>query len=382
MIAFDELDVKKRYEIELKKKVVLGPAKKLQMVLARGLTDHWKQPVFFDFNRNMTKTLLEEIVIEVEKTGMIVVGFTFDLGNQTLKSELGFTDLNYVMPHPTDPSRKLYLFPDAPHMLKLCRNWLLDNGFQIKTESGDYVPLQKSQFDLLLNLDCREKRITYKLQDVHLNLKGQTRQRVSYAAQLLSHTVGKAFTYVFGLKMKPQSDAIITINNWFDVMNSRRIMDKNCLSCGLGIHLGDQMEALDKMEKLIATMKVNGKMAMMQWQKGILISIQSTRALYNDLVRNGPLDFILTSRLNQDCLENFFSRLRGIGGDNHHPTPVECLRRIRTMMVGKHPEFLAKNPAVQMEDRDSSFLSSEVSGSIKDKSHEALDLEELEMTDF
>ena len=33
-------------------------------------------------------------------------------------------------------------------------------------------------------------------------------------------------------------------------------------------------------------------------------------AIYDGLVKKGPLKFLLTGRLNQDCLENIFSQIR------------------------------------------------------------------------
>ena len=54
------------------------------------------------------------------------------------------------------------------------------------------------------------------------------------------------------------------------------------------------------------------------WMIGVQCSILSTKALYKDLVTDGNygISYILTKRLNQDCLENFFSQFRGTGGQN------------------------------------------------------------------
>ena len=48
------------------------------------------------------------------------------------------------------------------------------------------------------------------------------------------------------------------------------------------------------------------------FQKGILVNIKSTLALYQEMKEEG-YSYLLTSRLNQDALESTFSRLRGIG---------------------------------------------------------------------
>ena len=103
-------------------------------------------------------------------------------------------------------------------------------------------------------------------------------------------------------------------------MNSRIKNHSNPLMCGLGdgINSLHQMKVLDQMEEFLMKLSifdqnVNGglKKSPMPWQTGIMCSIYSTRALHQDLVVNGNFKYILTARLNQDALENFFSRIRG-----------------------------------------------------------------------
>ncbi|KAJ8950612.1 hypothetical protein NQ314_007838 [Rhamnusium bicolor] len=46
---------------------------------------------------------------------------------------------------------------------------------------------------------------------------------------------------------------------------------------------------------------------------------------------------ILTHRLNQDCLEKFFSQLRTRGGLHDHPSSLNALYRIKMILLGKNP---------------------------------------------
>ena len=99
-------------------------------------------------------------------------------------------------------------------------------------------------------------------------------------------------------------------------MNSKMLYGPNKLACAMGKDADDQMDILDQMELFLKNFAVFNKDGSLKdgkqpWQHGILCSIKSTRKLWGDLVKNGPFTFLLTSRLNQDCLENFFSRLRG-----------------------------------------------------------------------
>lgn len=61
------------------------------------------------------------------------------------------------------------------------------------------------------------------------------------------------------------------------------------------------------------------------------------KALHLDMKEKFGFKYILTHRTNQDCLENFFSQLRGRNGPNDHPTPVECLNNIKHIILGKNP---------------------------------------------
>ena len=51
-------------------------------------------------------------------------------------------------------------------------------------------------------------------------------------------------------------------------------------------------------------------------------------------------------------VENFFSRLRAIGGDNCHPGPYTALRRIRILLIGRKAiaELALHKPSVALED--------------------------------
>uniref|UniRef100_A0A0K2UM71 Uncharacterized protein n=1 Tax=Lepeophtheirus salmonis TaxID=72036 RepID=A0A0K2UM71_LEPSM len=47
------------------------------------------------------------------------------------------------------------------------------------------------------------------------------------------------------------------------------------------------------------------------------------------------MKFLLTTHLNQDCLENIFSRICAITGNNNHSSPVEVIRRLKVILIEK-----------------------------------------------
>lgn len=73
------------------------------------------------------------------------------------------------------------------------------------------------------------------------------------------------------------------------------------------------------------------------FQKGILMSIQSLKGLREEVHKKFGFKYILTHRTNQDCLENFFCQMRGRNGPNDHPSPVECLYTMKSIILGKNP---------------------------------------------
>ena len=78
---------------------------------------------------------------------------------------------------------------------------------------------------------------------------------------------------------------------------------------GYGNHLVEQNNALAKMEMLVLNLHWAGKRAKLPFEHGILANIRAIRDLRNDLLSEG-FAYILTSRMNQDCVENSFSCLR------------------------------------------------------------------------
>lgn len=75
-------------------------------------------------------------------------------------------------------------------------------------------------------------------------------------------------------------------------------------------------------------MRVGKHRQLIQFQKGIL-SNASLLSLYKYLKETYNMEYVLTHRLNQDVLENFFSYIRGMGGSNDHPCTLDIKYRLR-----------------------------------------------------
>ena len=355
--------------------------------MVRGLASNWKYPIFYDFDCPVRKELLNEIIIKLEEIGINIIGMVSDMGstNKALRTSLNITNSNTSFKNPYDNSRNVYVFADVPHLLKLVRNWLFDRGF--KTKEG--TKIEKSTIERILQYDDGEIRMCHKITPAHFNCVNNERQRVRLAAQVLSHRVASALRVIPGNEepqVKATADFCDTINDWFDTFNSSFIRSSKKLASAYGIHIEEQKAALQKMIDLFETISMlpdrrpkkskpsnepknppkpafNVKPQRVQFCKpkqksvkpkaiplfiqGIITSSKSLISLFDELKERYEMSFILTSRLNQDLVENFFSRIRALGGTHTQPNALEFMQRFRLLVISNSAEFAVPNASVK-----------------------------------
>lgn len=111
----------------------------------------------------------------------------------------------------------------------------------------------------------------------------------------------------------------------------------------------DQLFALNTMHELIVELRQIGSKRMLPFQKGIQMTCTSLKLLLPAMKSLYGLKFIMTSRVNQDCLENFFSRIRALGRTYDHPGPAEFLHRMRLLILGQCPDLVVESSPVLFE---------------------------------
>ena len=355
-ISIDEMSIRKDIVYSRLHDTVYGPHGKLVVVMARGLFSKWKQPIFFDFDHLVTNQLFQEIVSLLFSVGLRVHACVTDMGpeNRRLWKELGVSpDRPFIM-HPCDNDSNIFFLADAPHMLKLIRNHIIDHG--LKTPSG---VLDKSLFEKLFAADIKELKLCPKVRrssHVDIPRQSQSRQRVRPAAELLSTRVSKAIDFLFP-EDAAMASVIRVVDSYFDVFNSRIPYADKPLRCGYGLKLSQQNVALDKMEQLISATRVGNHRALIPFQKGILMSIKSLRSLFPELAARYDVSYLLTHRINQDCLESFFSQVRGASGYLRHPSPLDVIHNIRKLVAsGTCGEIRSANTSLE----DTEVLTAEV----------------------
>ncbi|XP_050497997.1 transposable element P transposase isoform X1 [Diabrotica virgifera virgifera] len=340
-LLFDEMKIKKEYVYDKSEDQVLQPFSYVQVIMLTGLFKQWKQPVYYNYDTKMTFSILSEVITFVEKAGFQVVAMVCDLGggNRALHNELEITESKPYFKNPHN-GENVYVFADVPHLLKLIRNHFVDEGFIFngKELNKDCV---ESVIDATTGSDLK---ITHKIDKEKLNVRGAHRQRVKYAAKLFSHTVSKAISRcgMLGLINQDENwtelaDVFKLVNDWFDIFNvSVPVSDTRTRNRAYGLALEGQNNILQRMSEMVATMRVKGRKSLLPFQKGILMSNKALQLLLEDIKKRYNINYILTRRLNQDPLENFFGVIRAKGGLNDHPTSLDFKYRMRSYLMGKN----------------------------------------------
>ncbi len=169
------------------------------------------------------------------------------------------------------------------------------------------------------------------------------------AAQLLSSRTAKAIELV--MKLPAAASFFQTVNDAFDVLNSRvPIGDKHRpLKNGYGLDFAAQDAALQKLRDLNSNMRCGNKTYMLTFQKRLETSIESLRGLFRDLSKIN-VKYILTARLNQDCLENFFSQIGGLGHFYNNPLPSDVRSRIRLLILSSNAHNMLISSSTSVEE--------------------------------
>lgn len=96
------------------------------------------------------------------------------------------------------------------------------------------------------------------------------------------------------------------VNDWFDLFNARSKFGIDSGKNAFGTDIEKQITLLNDVNKLIMSMRVGRRESLLLFQKGILLSNSSLVNLFEYLKSMYKVDYIITYRLKQDLLENFF----------------------------------------------------------------------------
>lgn len=373
VLSFDEMSLEGSYAYDSKEDKIYSPSTNINAYFVRGIHDSWKQMIAYELDDSFHPQNILQMISILEVIGLRVRGMTCDFGgkNRGLLNKLGVQvrklpsangeshfSVSSSFTNPSRPEEKIWVFPDAPHMLKLIRDNLFKHGFVI--EDGHL--LTKSDFEKLIEVDSAEMQSNHKLGRKHLDVKGLQKTTVSLAVQLFSNTTAALWRKVYPNRSK-QAEFIQICNDWFDVMNARTLQEAQQLKAPFGLHYQQQLDILNKMEHSILKLRVGSAKFLYPFQRGILESIHSLKGLYHDLSGSSMrISYILTHRLNQDLIENAFSVVRKTGAFHTKPSVVDAKQRFKLLCLSMGGNMLTTS-AVQEEDNQP-LLSARMMGSL------------------
>ena len=107
---------------------------------------------------------------------------------------------------------------------------------------------------------------------------------------------------------------------------------------------------VDTCSDYLSKLKSGGKSTKIQpCITGWLMTIQSMKQLWLDLFQNYGQKFLLTSRFNQDAIENLFARIRGRGGFRDNPSAMEFRAAFRQIIAQELFETKSSNTNCEVD---------------------------------
>lgn len=139
VISFDEMHLSECINLDKRREKVIGPYKTVQVIFLRGLIAKWQQIIYYSFDQTMTIEILNKVICKTEDCGYHIVAMTNDMGpgNMSVWRNLKITISNTYFSNPHDISKNIYVFADAPHLIKLTRKNFIDQGFILNNKRID-----------------------------------------------------------------------------------------------------------------------------------------------------------------------------------------------------------------------------------------------------
>ena len=320
VLSFDEIKVGEQMSFDHREKQVLPSTKNAQICMVRGLFSPWKTPTYVGLDKPMTKEIFNEVVIAAEKAGCHVEACVSDMGSSNRGFWTNIMGVDIIkdpsIPNPADPTRRIDLFSDVPHLLKLWYAHFLDSGY-VLPNGAKFV---KEDLRELLDYDCNEKKLQTNMTEKHFTIKGMDRQRVFYAGNVFSGTTASLLEYIHEEK-GDLIDCVRLVDRWFDVLNARvKLHPKGPHKDAYGVHLEEQNRVLDEMFDFIQKVrkirpekppqetaaqskgkkkKKKKKPALVPFQQGIAQSCVALKKLFARMKAKYNCRYLLTSHLNQ-----------------------------------------------------------------------------------
>ena len=295
--------------------------------MVRGLCDKWKQPVAYFLSSGPMDgirmgTLVKECIERVEKAGLVIKVIVCDQGTNNRQMFEAVFGTSAQWPYFRFNGHLIFTMYDPPHLIKNIRNNLKKHGFQVADKDVRW----KHIADFYAADSKLPIKMAPKLTQKHIELPPFSPLRVKLATQVLSHSVAAGITTMVSLgalpkEAQPTADFAEKMVRLFNYFNSQTMSSAAPLRSAITAD-SDHIAFLTECRTWLLTIKSgNGRKppCLVGWQ----MAINCLLLLWLDLQEHHDFTCLLTNRLNQDCLENLFSVIRGKGGQRDNPDPVQ-----------------------------------------------------------
>jgi len=356
VLMFDEMALKRKLVYNRERDCIEGfeefgilgttqcVADHVLVFMMRGISVKWKQPLAYFFVKGSVKPvilgrLLHDCLAKLEDIQLFPIAVICDQGPTNRCYLETLENVSVSQPFLFHGCKKVYVIYDPPHLLKNIRNnfrkhdFVLGSGDNRQNVSWNHV---KEFYEFDRNLPIR---MAPRLTDKHLDMPPFASMRVNLAAQVLSHSVAAGIQTLCHLgKLDKNAEHTAKFIDMFDKIfnscNSRTIKSSQPMGHAVSKGSGHEEFFQDILAYLQVLKPARSKSELpciLGWQ----ITIKSIIELWTNLREEKNYRFLLTSRLNQDCIENFFSMIRGSGGHRDNPDVMQFRSSFRYIAVDK-----------------------------------------------
>ena len=329
-------------------------AKDALVFMVVGVNESWKVPVAYFFIDGLSgkerANLIKVCLKKLHDVGIDIISLICDGPSchfamlRALGAHLNLPNIRPYFLHPLDKQKKIHIFLDVCHMLRLIRNTLGDGGILLDKDGNKIcwaylIELQKLQ-------EKEGLRLGNKLKLSHIQW-WQQKMKVNLAAQTFSASVADAIDYCRDTLKLPQfqgSEATVkfirTFDHLFDILNSRNLCARGFKAALRKSNKSSWEPFIDEAREYIIGLKNTLGDPMYTTRRktgfvGFLVAIDSIKSIFFDLVEKeeAPMNYILTYKFSQDHLELFFGAIRSSGGFNNNPTAEQFTAAYKRLLL-------------------------------------------------
>jgi hypothetical protein len=234
---------------------------------------------------------------------------------------------------------------------KLTIHGYLHNNFSVRNALGEWKTLMDGEnniiaWDHIVRLYEYQKihgfTLANKLTKQHV-LFQKNKMKVKLAVQVLSKSVANSLLTMSQLGIEHFENVGATVqylelfDSLYDIMNSRTLAETFGKAPLQQKNEEDWKSVFQKAVVYISGLKTASGQNVLHSNRyasflGWLVNIKTMTELFSYIVKTGDLKFILTFKLSQDPLENFFSSIRMACGNNNNPTSIQFKSAFQSLL--------------------------------------------------